>query len=91
MNGTANGIKAPQDQCNTPMNCCSEPPPPQAGHSGYVDQLLQLMNATRDIDIINIAHRDYLISRSYAIRSGGYTVITLHGLIILSELGLIRP
>lgn len=75
---------------STPMGC-SEPQFPSAGRLGYIEQLMQLMVATPDGNIINKSHRDVLVRKGYATRSEGFNVVSSYGLETLRNLGFIAP
>lgn len=59
--------------------------------TGYLEQLIQLVTATWDGDLICKSHRDELVKCGYVDRVNGYNVINSNGIIVLVNLGVLRP
>lgn len=56
----------------------------------YIEQLAQLTQVTFDGDLICKLHRNKLVERGYAKRVDGFNFITVTGIILLNNLGVIR-
>ncbi len=55
------------------------------------EQLLQLVTATWDGNLISKADRDWLVTNGYAEQQSGYNFLTAKGIKEVVNLGLLRP
>lgn len=57
---------------------------------GYLDQLQQLTNLTKDCDLISKGDRDELVKNNLVMRCDGYNVVSREGIAVLKSLGILE-
>ena len=60
-------------------------------YNGHFHDLKQFITVTWDGDVVSKSSRDFLISKGFLFKIGGFTTLTRKGLQVLIDLGGLKP